>query len=118
MGGNYRMGWVETQVRSFGTYAVVADTVAPVIRSLSIKENKTLSDPAKIRFKITDDLSGIASYNGYIDDVWVLFEFDIKTNEITYTFDSHVQRNKNHQLLLDVEDVKGNKRTYKATFYK
>lgn len=118
MGGNYRMGWVETQVRSFGTYAIVADTVAPVIRSLSIKENKTLTDQAKIRFKITDDLSGIATYNGYIDDVWVLFEFDTKTNEITYTFDSYVKRNKNHQLLLEVEDSKGNKRTYKATFYK
>ncbi len=32
-------------------------------------------------------LSGIKSYNGYLNGNWVLFEYDNKTRKITHNFD-------------------------------
>ena len=43
VGGVYNEGWVETEVRTLGTYAVMVDTIAPKITSLSI-ENNTLKE--------------------------------------------------------------------------
>ena len=39
-------------------------------------------------FKIYDELSGIESYRGEINNKWVLMEYDFKTNIIKYQFDT------------------------------
>ena len=36
---------------------------------------------------ISDDFSGIKSYNGYINDKWVLFEYESKLKRLTHVFD-------------------------------
>lgn len=68
-------------------------------------------------FKIHDSLSGIKSFNGYIDGNWVLMEFDTKTATLWHSFDERTGPGK-HQLKLVVEDMKENIRTYSITFYK
>ena len=45
---------------------------------------------SEYNFTISDNLSGIARYDGYIDDVWVLCEFDPKTATLTYHFDENM----------------------------
>ncbi|MBN2807550.1 MAG: M23 family metallopeptidase [Prolixibacteraceae bacterium] len=117
LGGQFEKGWVSTSSRSFGNICIVADTLAPVIMPLSIKNGNTLSEAGKIRFRISDELSGIKSYNGFIDNKWVLFEFDAKRDLLEYNFDENIKKDKNHQLKLEVEDQKGNVATYEATFY-
>ena len=117
--GKYVDGWVEGNIRVLGSYVLAADTVAPRIVSLSIAEKKTLTTPSKISFTVTDNLSGIESYRGTIDEKWVLFEYDLKNNLISYTFDkSKFEFNKKHSLNFEVNDYKGNTSTYKANFYK
>ncbi len=70
-----------------------------------------------IRFKITDDFSGISTYNGWIDNQWVLFEYDAKNDLITYHFDTdRVKRNTQHRLVLKVTDAKNNSSEYTAEF--
>ncbi len=117
IGGEYSFGSVKSIVKEFGDVCIVADTIAPVISSLSIKDKKTLMEPERLRFKITDDLSGIQSYNGFIDDKWVLFEYDIKSKIATYNFDEHISKGKNHTIKVVAEDLKGNKKIYNAVFY-
>jgi hypothetical protein len=117
LGGEYSEGWVTTTTRAFGDMCIVADTTPPTIVPLSIVENKMLSEKGRIRFKISDNLSGIKSYNGYIDDSWVLFEHDAKSNTITYRFDNKIKTGKNHQLKLIVSDLKDNIKEYNATFF-
>ena len=117
--GKFVDGWVEGNIRTLGNYALVVDTEAPKIVSLSITDKKTLKEANKIKFKITDNLSGIENYRGTIDGQWVLFEYDLKNNLISYTFDkSRMQFGKNHVLDLEVSDFKGNTSKYKANFYK
>lgn len=119
IGGNFSNGWVFTQSSTFGSFAVTLDTIAPIITPLSIKEKKTLTNGTKIQFKISDNLSGIGSYRGEIDGKWVLFEYDAKSNLLSYTFDkTKMEFKKNHQLVLTVNDNKENRSQYKATFYK
>jgi hypothetical protein len=72
-----------------------------------------------LKFKVTDNLSGIESFRGTIDGKWVLFEYDLKNNLLSYTFDKErFQFNKNHFLNLEVTDNKGNKKVYTANFHK
>jgi hypothetical protein len=96
---------------------IVVDTVAPKITPLSIAENKTLTEAGQIRFRIKDNLSGIMEYQGYIDDKWVLFEYDAKKDLITYHFDEYINKGKQHQFKLIVTDRKKNQSFYRATFF-
>ena len=117
--GKYTDGWVEGNIRVLGNYTLAVDTVAPKIVSLSITDKKTLNEANMLRFKVTDNLSGIESFRGAIDGFWVLFEYDLKNNLISYTFDNaRLQFKKNHSLNFEVTDYKGNTSTYKANFYK
>ena len=118
MGGVYDGGWVSANVRQLGTFALAIDTISPTIQSLSIS-NGALTEQNQIRFTIKDDFSGIAEYRGEIDGKWVLFEYDAKTNLISYRFDKdRFQFGKNHTLVLRVTDVKGNSKEFKANFYR
>ena len=118
IGGEYAKEIVEVRSRSFGRFIIVADTVAPEIEPLSTVDNMDLSGRRSIRFKITDDLSGIRSYNGFIDNQWVLFEYDAKNDRIAYRFDpERFQNKRNHELVLTVIDNKENITVLHATFY-
>jgi hypothetical protein len=116
-GGAYKNGWVETSTRNLGLYCVAVDTTPPRIIPLSIKDN-ALIEANRIRFKISDNLSGIDQYNGYIDNEWVLFEYDAKSATIVYHFDEKLTRGKRHTFKLEVSDTKQNIATYEATFWK
>jgi len=119
LGGIFEKNWVKAQLREFGNYCVVLDTIPPKIRALSIKNNNTLTDSKQIRFKIKDDFSDIAAYRGTIDGKWVLFEFDAKNNLLSYVFDkSRFEFKKQHQLVLEVMDMNDNVTRYEATFTK
>ncbi len=118
VGGEYQNGWVTANPGIFGTFGIALDTIPPTIRSVTIKENKTLLSQQKIAFKISDNLSGIAGYNCEIDGSWVLFEYDAKSGTIEYTIDrKRVACGKNHTLFLTVKDERKNQAEYKATFY-
>jgi hypothetical protein len=117
-GGEYKDGWVTAHPRAFGDFTVVLDTAPPKILPISIKENKILTNKSKIEFKISDNLSGVDVYEGEIDGNWVLFEFDAKTGNLTYTIDNkRIASGKMHTLSLKVTDERKNISKYKAAFY-
>jgi hypothetical protein len=117
VGGTYENGWVTATPRFFGNFAVVLDTIPPKIQALSIKDNKTLLSHQKIEFKITDNLSGISTYQGEIDGNWALFEYDAKTATLTYYIDKkRIVTGKSHKLQLTVKDERNNIAVYKASF--
>ena len=117
--GKYVDGWVEGNIKILGNYTIAVDNVAPKITSLSIGTKKPQKITNELKFKVTDNLSGIETFRGTIDGKWVLFEYDAKNNLLSYTFDkARFQFNKNHSLILEVTDFKGNTSTYKANFHK
>ena len=117
--GKYDDGWVEGNIRTLGSYALAVDTEAPKIVSLNVADKNGKKDTSRLKFKVTDNLSGIENFRGTIDGKWVLFEYDLKNNLLSYTFDkTRFKFGGNHQLNLEVTDFKGNTSTYKTNFTK
>jgi len=116
-GGVYENGFVKASPRNFGGFYIAIDTTAPTVIPLNIADGKNMTGIAKMNFKIRDNLSGIKSFNGYIDGKWVLMEFDTKTATLWHTFDELTTTGK-HQFKLVVADMKDNVKTYSITFYK
>lgn len=117
-GGRYKNGWVTTETRNLGVFAVTVDTIPPEIIPLSIVDNK-LTESSRIRFKIKDDLAGIKSIEGLIDGKWALFEYDAKTATITHYFDKErFDLGKNHTFKLTISDYRSNRAVYETHFWK
>lgn len=109
--------FVSAYSSTFGKFSVCTDTIKPNIRLVSKISGKKLNDNEKIKFIISDDFSGIKSYNGFIDDNWVLFEYDAKTKSLYYRLDNHVNKtNGKHSLKLIVSDFCNNQAVFETSF--
>lgn len=116
-GGTFADGYISTDILSFGNYAVAIDTVPPVINGNGLAKEYDLTGRHEIRIRITDDLSGIKSYNGTIDGNWALFEYDAKNSVIFYRFDEkRIVKGTNHKLVLTVSDNRNNINTLQRDF--
>ncbi|RZK78395.1 MAG: M23 family metallopeptidase [Pedobacter sp.] len=116
-GGYFENGFVKAKPRNFGSYFIAIDTVPPTLTPVNITNGKSMAGISKMSFKLRDNLSGIKSFNGYIDGKWVLMEFDTKTATLWHTFDEQTTKGK-HTFELIVADMKDNNRNYSITFYK
>lgn len=114
-GGVFENGYIKASPRNFGSFYIAVDTVAPSVTPVNIINGKNMAGIPKMIFKIHDNLSGIKSFNGYIDGNWALMEFDTKTATLWHSFDDRTATGK-HQLKLVVEDMKGNIKTYSVNF--
>ena len=116
-GGFFENGYVKATPKNFGSFYIAIDTLAPRIVPVNIAEGKNMAGLSKIFFRISDNLSGIKSFNGYIDGKWALMEFDTKTATLWHSFDERTASGK-HTLELIVMDMKENTRKYTVTFFK
>lgn len=105
------------KTRELGTYFLAKDTIVPKIAITKYIENKDISNQKNIQFTISDDKSGIKSYNGFINGKWILFEYEYKNKKLTYNFDENIRNNSINDLRLEVVDNVGNKTTFMTSFY-
>lgn len=109
-------GFLSADIRYFGRYAISLDTISPYLISLDLNGKTTISAYKNIQFKCSDR-SGITRIDGYIDDKWVLFDYNPKKNLLTHVFDKNrITKGKEHRLLLEVEDGVGNVAKYTKVF--
>jgi len=113
-GGKFENGFVTTQIRDFGDYSVMADTVGPLIRPVNIFSGKKVNRQYAIKVKISDNLSGIKAYRGKLNGKWILMDWDEKNQLLTYGFDEYLKPGKNLFVLV-VTDAVGNSSRYEAT---
>lgn len=106
VGGKWSDGKVSAQVRAFGTYAVMADSTKPSITNVDLRSD--MRGRSSFSIRISDDLSGIGSYNGFLNGQWILLEYEPKTNTISHTFDKHSNTPGAKQFKLEVKDERGN----------
>lgn len=116
-GGYYENGYVKAQPRNFGTFFIAIDTIAPTIVPVNVSDGKNMAELSKLSFRISDNLSGIKSFNGYIDGKWVLMEFDAKTANLWHAFDEQTGKGK-HTFELVVTDIKDNVKRYNISFFR
>ncbi len=115
IGGEWEGGYLKSTSKYFGEFYITVDTRAPVIQPINISNGKSMAKNSTITFKISDNLSGIKSYNGYIDGKWVLMEYDGKSARLRYRFDERVGRG-SHTMKLVVVDGRGNEKVWSGRF--
>lgn len=92
----------------FGKFYLWIDTIPPKITPQKI--NKTLNENNLnyVSFKVEDELSGIKSYNIFINDKWVLAQYEPKTKTIYYEKDEFFEKASSYKLKVVVSDNCGN----------
>ncbi|QOG03962.1 M23 family metallopeptidase [Flavobacterium sp. MDT1-60] len=104
--------------KTLGQFGLVLDTIAPIIKIAKPIQDKWISDIKTIQFTISDSLSGIKSYNGYLNGNWVLFEYDNKTKKITHKFDDTLLAEGANDLKIEVIDNVGNSAIFETHFFR
>jgi hypothetical protein len=102
-GGQWENGQITFTPREFGTFTILKDDVPPTITVLAINNHTA-------RFRIRDNLSGIAKFEATINGNWLLLNHDAKTNTIA-TEKLNKKQPLRGLLELTVTDNAGNKKT-------
>ena len=109
--------YLSAEVSSFGKFYIGIDTVAPVISANGLVNGAIITGRKELKINITDDFSGIKSYEPYIDGKWALFAYDQKNNVIIYSFDERrITKGLKHSLRLKVTDNTDNTSFYYCDF--
>ena len=114
----YKDAVFTTKVKNLGKFSLVLDTIAPKITIAKSIEGKWLTDKMAIQLTISDSLSGIKSYNGYLNGNWILFEYDNKTKRITHDFSHGIVAEGANELKVVVIDNVGNSTTFETHFFR
>lgn len=105
-------GWYKAPVRALGSYMLVVDTTAPLLKPLlPIKGN--MAKARSIAFRVTDNLTSVKTFRGELDGKWILFE---QHGDVwTYIFDTHCPKGV-HKLQVKATDENGNEALSSYTF--
>ena len=101
---------ITCESKFFGSYKLKRDTIAPTITPLNIP---SITTRKKLNWRISDNSSGIADYDLYIDGKWHLIEYEYKNGQITFTRENSLKGTKN--LVVKVKDQCGNIKEWKKT---
>lgn len=107
-----------TRTKSLGKYSLLSDNEKPKLKIYNFKNEQWMTNYKKLVLKTSDNLSGIKSYRGEIDNQWILLEYSPKHGTLTYDFSDKKLEGAKHQLKVIVKDNVGNTNTINATFYR
>lgn len=104
----------EYNIKKFGTFRLAIDSVGPQLKTkVPIKKLKSLIKKTdKLSFVMTDALSGVNKYSLFINERWVLAEYDGKSDALTYWFDAETPMG-DLKIELKVSDKVGNESVLK-----
>jgi hypothetical protein len=75
VGGTWENGSIKFTTRKLGNFVVLKDSIPPFIYRI-------YCNSVNARFRITDNLSGIAKYEATINGEWLLMKYDYKTGAL------------------------------------
>ena len=110
-----RDGTLATQVRSFGSYAMLVDSLPPTVRIERFGTD--LRGVAAFSLLIDDEIGGDLDYRGTVDGKWILMEYDAKSGRLTHTFvGNRIATGTRHRFELRVSDERGNESIFTRYF--
>lgn len=120
-----KLGYITTKLsgntfsckaRTLGQFTLAKDIAAPKISMAKSIEGKWITNQKSISVTISDDLSGIKTYNGYLNDKWVLFEYESKLKRLTHVFSDDLLQEGANKLKIVVTDNVGNSTIFETQF--
>lgn len=110
LGGKMKNGAMGVETRTMGEYTIKIDSVAPKVSASNFKDGQSVKALKSLRFKISDDMTGVDTYNIYLNDAWVLGQYDAKNALLYYEFDDRIKAGTN-KVKVVVTDGAGNTKT-------
>ena len=101
-----------------GDYKLIKDGKPPKIKSDKRIGGKWISNLNELQFSISDELSGIKSYDGYLNGKWILLEYDSKTRKIIHRFSDGIVAEGKNDLKIVVTDNVGNSTIFETQFFR
>ena len=112
-------GFLKASSKTLGSFYIKEDSIAPNVEFLNIQDSKWYSNLDKIKMKGYDNETGIKSYSAWINEKWILLEYDIKKNLFFYDFSDRVNSESiANNLKVEIKDNVGNTTTKEITFYR
>ena len=106
LGGTWSGNRIQFKTKELGDFQVISDYEAPSIRPVKI-------DSTELRFSISDALSGIKTFNCYVNQKWILMDYEYKSNRI-WSIKLDESKTFNGDLKLEVTDNVGNLAVYEV----
>jgi hypothetical protein len=101
-----------------GDYKLIKDGKPPKIKSDKRIGGKWISNLNELKFTISDELSGIKSYDGYLNGKWILLEYDSKTKKLIHRFSDGIVAEGKNDLKIVVTDNVGNSTIFETQFFR
>jgi murein DD-endopeptidase MepM/ murein hydrolase activator NlpD len=111
-------GRLTAKVKTLGNFKLAKDTASPKIFGFTFKGGEWLTKVDTIGMKISDDLSGIATYDAFINGKWALMHYDHKTRTIFHNFSDGIVDEGRNELKVVVTDNVGNSTTFESHFFR
>lgn len=113
IGGTYRNRRFTARTSTFGTFCLVADRTAPVIRP-QFTDGQDCRSRNSISFRLSDNFSGVSSYTATIDGQWVAIDYARSRATINLSAEG-ITGGKSHTVQITVKDSCGNTATWQGT---
>ena len=113
VGGTYRNRRFTARTSTFGTFCLVADRTAPVIRP-QFTDGQDCRSRNSISFRLSDNFSGVSSYTATIDGQWVAIDYARSRATINLAAEG-ITGSKSHTVQITVKDSCGNTATWQGT---
>ena len=113
IGGTYRNRRFTARTSTFGTFCLVADRTAPVIRP-QFTDGQDCRSRNSISFRLSDNFSGVSTYTATIDGQWVAIDYARSRATINLAAEG-ITGGKSHTVLITVKDSCGNTATWQGT---
>ena len=110
-------GFFVAKTKQLGSYKLCIDTIAPKVYSPNFKKGQNISALKKLQVKIYDQHSGIKSYNMYINNQWVLAEYDPKTRVFFHPLSELKYKKGQNHFKVVLEDYLNNSTIFESNFF-
>ncbi|NBU80839.1 MAG: M23 family metallopeptidase [Flavobacteriaceae bacterium] len=101
-----------------GEYKLIKDGKPPKIKVQKRIGGKWISDLNELQFTISDESSGIKSYDGYLNGKWILLEYDPKTKKLIHHFSDGIVDEGKNDLKIVITDNVGNSTIFETHFFR
>ena len=101
-----------------GDYKLIKDGKPPKIKSDKRIGGKWISNLNELQFSISDGLSGIKNYDGYLNGKWILLEYESKTKKLIHRFSDGIVAEGKNDLKIVVTDNVGNSTIFETQFFR